>query len=135
MSTPSDDPVEKRLSEIRAFLDALSFFERNEARDHLARMKDFEMPLSKRGEELMDAILELDFEEQMAIVEKIECIHSRPPGVMSEDDPRFEDMLKERMRKIESGESKGVPWEEVMAKLDAKLGRLDPPTILPRPQD
>jgi hypothetical protein len=135
MSTPSDDPVEKRLAEIRAFLDSLSFFERNEARDHLARMKDFETPLSKRGEELVDAILELDFEEQMAIVEKIECIHSRPPGVMSEDDPRFADMLDERIRKMESGESEGIPWEEVKAKLDAKYGPLDPPTIVPGPQN
>ncbi len=135
MSTPSDDPVEQRLAEIRAYLDSLSFFERNESRDHLARMNDFQMPLSDRGEELVDAILQLDYEEQLAVVELVQHIHARPPGVMSADDPRATEVLNERIRQIESGEAKGIPSEEVHARLDARFGRLGPPDGAPDPTD
>ena len=135
MNTPTNDPVEQRLAEIRAYLDSLSFFERNEARDHLARVKDFEMPLSQRGEELVDAVLQLDYEEQLAIVELLQIIHARPPGVLSAEHPWFEEIINERIRQAESGETKGIPWEEVKAQMDAKYGPLDPPTIVSDSQE
>jgi hypothetical protein len=117
MKFPPDDPVEVRLAEIRAFIDSLSFFERNEVRDHLARKEEFSTPLSQRGEELVTAILDLDWPEQAAVVEKIQNIHARPPGIMSEDDPRHEADLERRFREMESGEATWIDGEEFFRQL------------------
>ena len=124
---PSNDAVEIRLAEIRTFLDSLTDFECDEARDHLARMEEYVLPLSENGEKLLNALLDLDYQEQLAIVQKVQLIHSRPPGIMSENDPRFEDMLAERLRRYESGEDRGIPVEEVMARLKVRFGERDSP--------
>lgn len=133
----SNDPVEVRLAEIRTFLDALTDFECGEARDHLARMEEYVPPLSEAAEKLLDAVLDLDYQEQLAIVQKVQLIHSRPPGVMSADDPRFPDVLAERLRRHESGEDKGVPAAEVMGRMRAKFQHRDapPPAIIADSQD
>jgi hypothetical protein len=117
MKFPPDDPTEVRLAEIRAFIDSLNFFERNEVRDHLARKEEFSFPLSARGDELLDAILQLDWEEQMALSEKLQLIHGRPPGIMSEDDPRHEADLERRLRECEAGEAKWIDSEEFFRQL------------------
>jgi putative addiction module component (TIGR02574 family) len=125
MKFPPADPVEIRLAEIRAFIDTLNFFERNEVRDQLARLGEFTIPLSQRGQELVTAILDLDWPEQAAVVEKIQLIHGRPPGVMSGDDPRFPAELERRIEDLKSGKVKGIPGEVVMEQLRRKYS---PPT-------
>lgn len=135
MNDPND-PIEIRLAEIRTFLDSLTDFECDEARDHLARMEEYILPLSETGEKLLDALLDFDYQEQLAIVQKVQLIHSRPPGIMSANDPRIPEVLAERLRKYESGEDKGIPAEEVIARLKARFGERDsPPSILADSQD
>ncbi len=75
---------------------------------------------SPRGERLVNQVLRLDWEEQLDIADMLRDIHSCPPGVLSEDDPNFEEILMERLRQYESGESKAIPVEEVFAKLEEK---------------
>ena len=123
----SNDPVEIRLAEIRTYLDGLTDFECGEARDHLARMEEYVLPLSEVAEKLLDALLDLDYQEQLAIVQKVQVVHSRPPGIMSVNDPRFPDMLADRLRRHDSGEDKGIPGEVVMAQLRAMLEDRDTP--------
>jgi hypothetical protein len=75
---------------------------------------------SPRGERLVNQVLRLDWEEQLDIADMLQDIHSCPPGVLSEDDPNFDEILMERLRQYESGESKGIPAEEVFREFEEK---------------
>lgn len=46
----------------------------------------------------------------------------RVPGIMSEDDPGFAEEIRRRMERVRSGESEGIPSEEVMASAKAIVG-------------
>jgi hypothetical protein len=46
---------------------------------------------------------------------------SRPPGIMSEDDPGFLEELERRSAALDRDPSLGVPFEEVSLRLRQKL--------------
>lgn len=48
-------------------------------------------------------------------------IHDCPPGVLSEDNPNFRKILRERIEAYERGEDKGIPWEEVQAEMEERI--------------
>ena len=54
-------------------------------------------------------------------VEIEQIMRKCPPGIMSEDDPNFKSIIKERIRAYESGEDPGIPWEEVRAEMEARI--------------
>jgi hypothetical protein len=94
-----------------------------------------ELSISPRARRLLGQLLDLPWEEQLDIADFLQDIHACPPGVLSEDDPDFDAIIQERIRKFESGEEKGIPAEEVFRKLDEKFGfgtatRTKPPAWL-----
>jgi putative addiction module component (TIGR02574 family) len=44
-----------------------------------------------------------------------------PPGVLSDRDPNFMKIIVARLDAYERGEDKGTPWEEVQAKMEARI--------------
>jgi hypothetical protein len=48
-------------------------------------------------------------------------VHRCPSGVLSDQDPNFEKIIQGRLDRYDRGEDKGIPWEEVRAKMDAKI--------------
>ncbi len=113
----------ERLERLKSAADALTFPEREELRDYLAtKVEGPDREFSQPANELIDKLVELDWEEQLGIADYLRRLHARPPGVLSADDPNFEKIINERVRRMESGEDKGIPGEEVMRRLREKYG-------------
>lgn len=75
---------------------------------------------SPRGNRLLNQVLRLNWEEQLDIADFLREFHACPPGVLSEDDPNYEAILAERLRKYEAGESEAISAEEFFRQLDEK---------------
>jgi hypothetical protein len=56
-----------------------------------------------------------------------------PPGVLSEDDPRFAVEIRRRVGELERGEVKGIPWEEALTQVVAVVARARSSTRRRRP--
>lgn len=78
--------------------------------------------MSESVEKLKAALLELPEAERLAIADFLYA-SLPPPGVLSADDPEFDALLDRRLADLESGRVKGVPAEEVMARLRKKYAR------------
>ncbi len=48
-------------------------------------------------------------------------LHACPPGVLSDSDPNFMKIIQARIDAYERGDDKGIPWEEVQAKMEARI--------------
>ncbi|MGO9833316.1 MAG: addiction module protein [Polyangiaceae bacterium] len=44
-----------------------------------------------------------------------------PPGVLSEDDPRFAEEIRRRVDELQRGEVKGIPWAEARTQVAAAI--------------
>lgn len=75
---------------------------------------------SPRANRLLNQVLRLDWQEQLNMADFLQEIHSCPPGVLSEDDPNFEEILAERLRQFETGEVEAIDGEEFFRQLDEK---------------
>jgi putative addiction module component (TIGR02574 family) len=82
-----------------------------------------EVPIMKL-QEVRESALALPRRSRQKLVRDLEqsldydlVLHACPPGVLSEDDPNFEKILKARLRAYERGEVKGIPWENVLKRL------------------
>ena len=81
-------------------------------------------------DELTDDIHALSRENQIALLERLTLIVEQgdapsynqepPPGIMTEDDPGYEEMIKRRVEEIRNGTAKTIPWEEVKNKIEAR---------------
>jgi putative addiction module component (TIGR02574 family) len=48
---------------------------------------------------------------------EVETLHICPPGVLSDADPNFMEILHSRLDAYERGEVKTIPWEKVKKRL------------------
>jgi putative addiction module component (TIGR02574 family) len=48
---------------------------------------------------------------------EVEAFRSCPPGVLSDSDPNFMEILHARLDAYEKGEVKTIPWEKVKKRL------------------
>ena len=71
-------------------------------------------------EKLKPAILALSEPERWELIAALFESLPKPPGVLSEDDPDFDSMLKRRLDELDSGKVKGVPAEQVMQRIREK---------------
>jgi hypothetical protein len=51
---------------------------------------------------------------------EVETLHICPPGVLSDADPNFMEILQSRLDAFERGETKAIPWEVVRKRLAKK---------------
>jgi hypothetical protein len=86
---------------------------------------------SKRGNELVEQLMKLDWEEQLDITEFVQDLYACPPGIMSADDPRWPDELARRLDDLKTGKSKTVDGQEFMDSLRKKYGDLPPSERFP----
>ena len=76
--------------------------------------------MSEAAEKLKAALMELPLDEQFEVVDAVYQNLPKPPGVMSEDDPGFDEMLDRRREEMRSGKVTGIPAEELMERLRKK---------------
>jgi hypothetical protein len=51
---------------------------------------------------------------------EVETLHTCPPGVLSDADPNFMEILQSRLDAFERGETKAIPWEVIRKRLAKK---------------
>lgn len=73
--------------------------------------------MSEAAEKLKTALLELPLAERLEIADLLYASIPPAPGLMTEGDPGFDEMLDRRLQDFESGKVKGVPAEEFFRKL------------------
>ena len=73
--------------------------------------------MSEAAEKVKGALLELPLDEQFQLVDAVYQNMPKPPGVMSVDDPGFDEMLDRRRQEMLSGKVKGIPAEEFFRSL------------------
>lgn len=73
--------------------------------------------MSEAAEKLKTALLELPLAERLEIAEFLYASLPPAPGLMTEGDPEFDEMLDRRLQDFESGKVKGIPADEFFRKL------------------
>jgi putative addiction module component (TIGR02574 family) len=73
--------------------------------------------MSETAEKLAKTLLALPEADRLALANMLFDSLPPPPGMMSEDDPGFEEELDRRLRDHESGKSKGIPADEFFRQL------------------
>jgi len=51
---------------------------------------------------------------------EVETLHTCPPGVLSDADPNFMEILQSRLDAFDRGETEAIPWEVVRKRLAKK---------------
>ena len=72
--------------------------------------------MSIGSSDILSAALSLPEDQRASLA--LELLHSlRPPGILSEDDPGFEEELQRRIDAFERDPTSGIPWEEAHRRI------------------